>query len=98
LRREALPARRTHSNHTTVDRSSSGPDRPATPSADDGDRLPAGPAVPYSAPMSGSSAQGEIHDMAKLEEMELVDNLEMAAAAAPQRRLTAEEIDQALGL
>jgi hypothetical protein len=33
--------------------------------------------------------------MAKLEEMELVDNLEMAAAAAPQRRLTAEEIDQA---
>ncbi|HNV15022.1 MAG TPA: hypothetical protein PLZ83_13940 [Dermatophilaceae bacterium] len=48
--------------------------------------------------MSGSSAQGEIHDMAKLEEMELVDNLEMAAAAAPQRRLTAEEIDQALGL
>jgi hypothetical protein len=48
--------------------------------------------------MSGAGAREDLHDMEMLEEIELVGNLVLAASAAPTRRLTPDEIDEALGL
>ncbi len=48
--------------------------------------------------MNVVAAREDLQDPEMLEEMELVADLVLAAAAVPVRRLTLDEIDAALGL